>query len=75
MKTYVGIKHLNTDTTSNRVIFKNQADPVRGEYEQFIYVIGPFKTLRGAKFMRDFGFNNPHCQDVNDAEKLAKLNS
>ncbi len=33
---------------------------------------GPFRTIRGAVFMRDFGFLNPHCQCVADAERLAK---
>ena len=35
-------------------------------------VIGPFRTKRGADYMSHFGFNNPHCQHVDDAERLAK---
>ncbi len=33
--------------------------------------IGPFRTKRGAIFMRDHGRANPHCQCVNDAERIA----
>ena len=35
-------------------------------------VIGPFKTMRGAKFMQTYGKNNPHCQCVRDAERFAR---
>lgn len=35
-------------------------------------VIGPFRTHRGASFMADFGANNPHCQTVAQAERIAK---
>lgn len=35
-------------------------------------VIGPFRTVRGAEFMRQYGEGNPHCQTVGDAERLAK---
>lgn len=35
-------------------------------------VIGPFRTKRGAVFMRDFGRSNPHLQNVADAERIAK---
>ena len=37
------------------------------------YVVGPFKTLRGAEFMAKYGRNNPHCQTVDDAERLSKM--
>lgn len=35
--------------------------------------IGPFRTRRGAEFMRDHGAGNPHCRCVSEAETLAKL--
>ena len=40
--------------------------------ESYRSVIGPFRTKKGAEFMRDFGAGNPHCQTVADAERLAK---
>lgn len=39
---------------------------------KYSYVTGPFRTKKGAEFMRDFGRNNPHCLCVSDAEKLAR---
>lgn len=36
-------------------------------------VIGPFRTVRGARFMAECGANNPHVQHVNDAERIAKF--
>lgn len=40
----------------------------------YTYMIGPFRTRRGAEWMADpiKGRNNPHCQCVADAERLAK---
>lgn len=35
------------------------------------YMVGPFKTERGAIYMRDHGRNNPHCVTVAQAETLA----
>jgi hypothetical protein len=40
---------------------------------KYKYAIGPFRTKRGAEFMRDYGEGNPHCRSTNEAEKLAKL--
>ncbi len=38
----------------------------------FAATVGPFKTKRGAIFMRDHGQGNPHCCTVAQAEKLGK---
>lgn len=40
--------------------------------KKYLCVVGPFKTQEGALFMRDHGTDNPHCQCVADAERLAK---
>lgn len=40
--------------------------------KRFDYVIGPFKTHEGAKFMAENGYLNPNCQTVKDAERLAR---
>jgi len=39
---------------------------------QYGAVIGPFETERGADVMVSFGRGNPHIQQVEDAERLAK---
>jgi hypothetical protein len=41
--------------------------------ERYRYAVGPFRTARGARFMRDHGAGNPHCRCVADAERLARL--
>lgn len=65
---YVGIKH-----DDSREIFHASAGPTEELYGTiYKYVIGPFMTVRGAKFMRDYGRNNPNCQHVSDAERLAQ---
>jgi len=43
--------------------------------KEFKYVIGPFRTLRGAKIFAKYGKNNPHMSCVADAEALAKNDS
>ena len=65
---YVGIAH-----TGTREVFKCSVIPTeKGVGDLYAAVIGPFKTLRGARFMRDQGGRNPHVQCVADAERIAK---
>ncbi|KKL07473.1 hypothetical protein LCGC14_2585650 [marine sediment metagenome] len=65
---YVGIRV--ADGVYER--FTSDGTPVR-ETHGHVYnaVIGPFKTIRGAKFMAEHGKGNPHLQHVNDAERIA----
>lgn len=56
-------KRANTDA---------QADQYGIDNDIYMYSIGPFRTRRGADFMAAYGANNPHCQCVADAERLAK---
>lgn len=38
----------------------------------FRYVVGPFRTLRGAQYMLSYGHpSNPHLAHVEDAERYA----
>jgi hypothetical protein len=65
---FVGCKGID------RSIFKNGTKPTFDSHgEKYNAVIGPFLTMRGARFMCKNGRNNPHCQTVSDAEKLGKL--
>ncbi len=52
--------------------FKSATTPTSAEYPQYTAVVGPFRTMRGARFMQRYGIGNPHCQCVSQAEKLAK---
>lgn len=73
-KNYVGIRSdkSSTGTPGTRVVFRNVLEPTPETHPQYSAVIGPFPTVRGAEFMARYGANNPHCQTVADAEKLAK---
>jgi hypothetical protein len=67
MKIYLGLKQ------NNREVFKSATTPTQ-ESHGHLYnaIVGPFRTMRGAKFMRDHGARNPHVQNVADAERIAK---
>lgn len=69
-KIYVGVKG------STRKVFRSYTTPTSASHGgKYGYVIGPFRTLRGAFFMADYGRNNPHLQTVADAEELAKIHA
>lgn len=56
-------------------VFKADAEPTRETHGSvYAMVIGPFRTMRGARWMADpvRGQGNPHCRCVRDAEYLAK---
>ena len=70
MRIYVGVKG------NTRKVFRSFTPPTKRMYgDKYNAVIGPFRTLRGAVFMADFGRNNPHIQTVRDAEELAKIHA
>lgn len=52
-------------------VFNTNVEPTQDKFPQYSAIIGPFKTKEGAEFMAMYGKNNPHCQTVYDAEKLA----
>ena len=71
-KIYVG-KNISLEGKQSNEIFRCAFTPTHKTHgEKYIYVIGEFRTLRGAEFYVNYGANNPHICHVNDAEKLAK---
>jgi hypothetical protein len=65
---YVGYK------SGGMEVFRPEIDPTR-ESHGHVYpaVVGPFRTVRGAKAMVNFGQNNnPHIRCVSDAERIGK---
>lgn len=52
--------------------FENPVHATHGSH--YAAVIGPFRTLNGARYMEQYGRGNPHLQHVEDAERLARLN-
>jgi hypothetical protein len=68
VKYYVGIR-----PNASRAVFSMAVvEPTKEMCPQYSAVIGPFRTKRGAKFMAEHGANNPHCQTVREAERIAK---
>jgi hypothetical protein len=54
-------------------VFKSDIEPTTETHGRLYNAcIGPFRTKRGAEFMRKHGKGNPHCQTVAQAERLAK---
>ena len=60
-------------TPSLREIFRCTYEPTFASHgDTYNYTVGPFRTVRGARFMRDYGFANPHCRCVAEAERLGR---
>ena len=61
-------------TGGELVAFKCSTIPTSTSHgDEYTYVIGPFKTKRGAVWAQQFGLDNPHFRNVQDAEQLARL--
>lgn len=67
---YVGVNVKN----NKREVFRSVTEPTEKSHgARYSYSIGPFRTKQGAEFMATYGRNNPHCQTVAEAERLAKI--
>jgi hypothetical protein len=67
-RAYVGVRR-----DLRREVFKATRTPTRKQYERrYAYVVGPFKTVRAARYMAEYGANNPHCTCVAQAEWLVR---
>jgi len=65
--------YLGITPTHEREIFSAKKNPTEETHgDKYLLCIGPFRTKRGATFMQRYGFNNPHCQTVEEAEKLGR---
>jgi hypothetical protein len=65
--------YLGLNAGAPGAIFRHETTPTFATHgDRYGAVVGPFRTMRGARFMRDHGRGNPHCQHVDDAERLAK---
>ncbi len=61
---YIGYKY------PNRAIFRAAATPTPETHPQFTAVVGPFRTLAGARVM--LNAHGPLIQTVTDAERAAR---
>ena len=67
-KPYIGI-----DKNGEWFGFSSVNVPTKESHgDNFIAVIGAFRTRRAQIWALKYGKNNPHFQAVNDAEKLSK---
>lgn len=62
--------YLGLGPTGTGQIFRSSVVPTASKYPQYLAAVGPFRTQRGAAFIRDHGRNNPHCRCVSEAERL-----
>ena len=70
MKTRI---YLGLAAGHKREIFRSPTTPTETSHGHlYAMAIGPFRTVRGATFMRDKGEGNPHCVCVAQAEYLGK---
>jgi hypothetical protein len=67
---YIGERYDFCTGTHRSEAFTATETPRQGDYP-YLYVIGPFKTKRAAKWAEKYGHLNPHFQHVNDAERIA----
>lgn len=65
-KWYVGVRH----SDSSRQAFATTAEPTKEEFQQFGYVIGPFRTKQGATWAAKHRYG---WADVDEAEEMAKI--
>jgi len=73
---YIGVGSTKITGTEVRELFRSSSEPTEASHGRlYHYVVGPFRTKRGADFMRQYGHNNPHCVTVADAERLAQKSS
>lgn len=75
LKWHVGIAtgNLAGEPHGTYVAFRPLLAPTLENYgSQFIALIGPFVTKRGAEWMAKYGKVNPHALDVASAEKHAR---
>ena len=70
-KWYTGYK---AQGAAGWVAFKSETTPTQESHGHlYIFALGPFKTMRAARWMEVFGLHNIHCTHVNAIERLARM--
>jgi len=65
-KVYVGISR------DKLTIFRSETTPTMASHGgEYTYAMGPFRTLRGARYYVRYGRGNPHTVTVAQCETLA----
>jgi hypothetical protein len=71
MATRLYLGHWKGEPLRKPELFRSTATPTAASHPQYSGAVGPFRTKRGAEFMRDHGLNNPHLQTAGDADRIA----
>ena len=59
---------------SAKEVFKSSHTPTEESHgERYQWAMGPFRTMRGAKYMVDATHRGAYTQHVDDAEENAKI--
>ena len=67
-KPYVGFR-----TGSHDKVFRSAETPTEESHgQEYLAVMGPFRTVAAAEFTAKHGRGNPHIQTVGDAERIVK---
>jgi len=68
---YIGCRHDFCLGTYHYEAFRSPTEPTKESHPQYLYVVGPFDTRRGALWAEKYGARNPHFRTVDDAEYFA----
>lgn len=54
--------------------FLSDVEPTSTSHgERYVFVVGPFRTARAARWAEKYGHLNPHFRHVDDAERISAL--
>jgi len=66
--------YIGLDKAGTFRAFRSAYTPSPGKHgRRFAYVVGPFRTARGARWAERFGLGNPAFTHVDAAERIAKF--
>lgn len=65
---YVG---LSFNESQVREVFRHGKKPEQSDGLPYAVVVGPFRTIKGAKYCAHYGVGNPHATSVRDYERNA----
>jgi len=63
---YVGLR------AGARTVFRSDTIPTQDTHPEYGAVIGPFRTMRAARFLAEHGGGNPHLVTIAQIERAAK---
>lgn len=74
MKWYIGL-HRARIGVAYHAFQTSISEPTQSDFPIYMAIIGPFWTKRACLWAEKYGYNNPHFQTVDDAERISKEES